>query len=327
MDALSEVLKALRLTSGVFLHGEFSAPWCIDSAPGKEDVRSILPGAEHVAIFHLVASGRCRAKLPGDPREVELASGDILIIPHGDGHRLGSDLRLPPVPAESLAQPAPDGGIATIEHGGGGERSRFVCGYLACDARLCRPLLGALPRLLTVSLATDPGAAWLINTVHHAVVESGQPRAGTEVVLARLSELLFIEALRRYVDRLEEGERGWLAGLRDRHVGRALALLHASPARHWTVDELGREVGLSRSALAERFTILIGEPPMQYLTRWRLALAARALTEEAEPVARVAAGVGYESEAAFNRAFKREFGMPPASWRRHRAAAQGTAQA
>jgi AraC-like DNA-binding protein len=319
VDALSEVLKALRLNSGVFLRAEFSAPWCIDSAPGKDDVRNILPGAEHVAIYHLVADGRCRARLPDDPEEVALETGDVLILPHGDGHRLGSDLQLNPVPAEILVLPGPDNGISTIVHGGGGERTRFVCGYLACDARLCRPLLNSLPRLLRVPLADDPGAAWLISTVHHGVEESGQRRAGTDAVLAKLSELLFLEAIRRYLESLPVGEKGWLAGLRDPYVSRALALLHREPARNWTVDELGRETGLSRSALADRFAALIGEPPMQYLTRWRLALAARALAEERAPVGRVAERVGYESEAAFNRAFKREFGLPPAAWRRHQA--------
>lgn len=168
-------------------------------------------------------------------------------------------------------------------------------------------------------LADDPGAAWLISTVHHGVEESGQRRAGTDAVLAKLSELLFLEAIRRYLESLPAGEQGWLAGLRDPYVSRALALLHREPARGWTVDELGRETGLSRSALADRFATLIGEPPMQYLTRWRLALAARALAEERAPVGRVAERVGYESEAAFNRAFKREFGLPPAAWRRHQA--------
>lgn len=320
MDALSEVLKALRLTSGVFLRAEFSAPWCIDSAPGKDEVRDILPGAEHVAIYHLVAAGSCRVRLPDDPKEVQLRSGDLLILPHGDGHRLGSDLQLAPAPAEALTWLEPAGDIVTIVHGGGGAKTRFVCGYLACDARICRPLLDALPRLLRIPLADGPAASWLIDTVHRGVEESGRPRPGTEAMLAKLSELLFLEAIRRYLESLPEDERGWLAGLRDPYVSRALALLHADPGRDWTVEQLGRETGLSRSALAERFVHLIGEPPMQYLTRWRLALAARALREERASVARIGERVGYDSEAAFNRAFKREFGMPPAVWRRLRAA-------
>jgi AraC-like DNA-binding protein len=317
MDALSAVLKALRLETGLFLEAEFTAPWCIDSAPGKDDVRHILPSAEHVAIYHLLVEGACRARLPDDGGVTELAAGDLLMFPHGDGHLLGSDLSRPPVPAEKLAQPSPTGGLARIVHGGGGARTRFVCGYLACDSRLCRPLLGALPRMLRVALGQQPGAAWILGTIQRAAEETRSPRAGTEAVLAKLSELLFVEAIRCHLESLPADQRSWLAGLRDPQVSRALRLLHGEPARAWTVEELGQEAGISRSALGERFTQLIGEPPMQYLTRWRLALAARALREGDEPVVRIAGDVGYESEAAFNRAFKREFGMPPATWRRH----------
>jgi AraC-like DNA-binding protein len=239
------------------------------------------------------------------------------MFPQGDGHRMGSDLQLVPVATGSLVQPSPEGGLAHMNHGGGGARTRFVCGYLACDSRLCQPLLGALPRMLRVPLGDGPAARWIVNTLQRGTEETRAPRAGADAVLAKLSELLFVEAIRTYIETLPEGQRGWFAGLRDAHVGRALALLHAEPARAWTVDDLGRDVGLSRSSLAERFALLIGEPPMQYLTRWRLALAARELKESRVSVLRIAEQVGYESEAAFNRAFKREFGMPPATWRRH----------
>jgi AraC-like DNA-binding protein len=319
MDALSEVLRALRLTSGIFLEAAFTAPWCIDSAPGKDDVGRLLPSAEHIAIYHLVTEGRCRARLPDESAVFDLGAGDLIMFPHGDGHLLGSDLQLAPVVAETLVRPSAEGGLAHIDYGGGGDRTRFVCGFLACDSRLCRPLLGALPRILRVQLGDGPAAAWITSTLQHGAEETRAPRAGADAVLAKLSELLFVEAIRRYIETVPAEQRNWFAGLRDPHVGRALALLHAEPARAWTVDELGREVGLSRSALAERFAELIGEPPMQYLTRWRLALAAQALREGREPITRVAERIGYESEAAFNRAFKREFGMPPAAWRRHSA--------
>ena len=315
MDALSEVLKVLRLTSGLFLEAEFTAPWCIDSAPGTEDVRHILPDAEHVSIYHLLTEGRCRAALP-DGAPVELAAGDIIMFPHGDGHRLGSDLQLAPVGAEVLVEPSAEGGLARIRHGGGGERTRFVCGFLACDKRLCRPLLGALPRMLRVELGDGPAAAWITATLRHGASETHAPRPGSEALLGRLSELLFVEAIRHYTASLPPDQLGWLAGLRDPHVGRALALLHAEPARDWEVEALAKQAGLSRSALNERFNALIGEPPMQYLTGWRLALASQALASSNDAVARVAERVGYDSEAAFNRAFKREFGIPPAAWRR-----------
>ncbi len=318
MDALSEVLRALRLEAGLFLEAEFTAPWCIDSAPGKDDVRKILPSAEHVAIYHLLVEGGCRARLPDDGAAIELVAGDVLMFPHGDGHLLGSDLSRAPVAAEKLVEPSTQGGMARIAHGGaGGGRTRFVCGYLACDSRLCRPLLGALPRMLRVPLGGRAGASWIISTVQRAAEESRAPRAGTDAVLAKLSELLFVEAIRGYIESIPDDQRSWLAGLRDPHVSRALRLLHGEPGRQWTVDDLAQEAGLSRSALAERFALLIGEPPMQYLMKWRLALAARALKEGNDTILRVADQVGYESEAAFNRAFKREFGMPPATWRRH----------
>ncbi|HEX6810713.1 MAG TPA: AraC family transcriptional regulator [Planctomycetota bacterium] len=322
MDAFSEVLKALRLESGIFLEAEFTAPWCIDSAPGKDDVLHILPSAEHVAIYHLVVEGACRARLPDGP-PVELAAGDLIMFPHGDGHMLGSDVSREPIGAETLVQPSPQGGPARITHGGGGARTRLVCGFMACDSRLCRPMLGALPGMLRVSFSGRAGASWLVSTLQHAAEESRAPRAGTDAVLAKLSELLFVEAVRCHIESIPEDQRSWLAGLRDPQVSRALQLLHGNPGRPWTVDELGREAGISRSALAERFALLIGEPPMQYLTRWRLALAARALKQGNEPILRIADDVGYESEAAFNRAFKREFGMPPATWRRHSRAASG----
>lgn len=317
MDALSEVLKALRLESGLFLEAEFTAPWCIDSAPGRDDVRHILPSAEHVAIYHLLVEGACRARLPDEEGVLDLGAGDLLMLPHGDGHLLGSDLSRRPVPAEKLAQPSATGGLARIAHGGGGARTRFVCGYLACDSRLCRPLLGALPRMLRVPLGRHAGAGWILATIQRAAEETKAPRAGTDAVLAKLSELLFVEAIRCHLESIPDDQRSWLAGLRDPQVSRALRLLHAEPGRGWTVEELGQAAGISRSALAERFTQLIGEPPMQYLTRWRLALAARALREGNDAIVRIAGDVGYESEAAFNRAFKREFGMPPATWRRH----------
>ena len=316
MDALSEVLKVLHLTSGVFLEVEFTAPWCVDSAPGTEDIAHILPEAEHVVIYHLLVEGRCRARLPGGREVLELGPGDVLMFPHGDGHCLGSDVFLSPLPASGLVEPAPEGGLMRIRHGGGGERTRFVCGFMACEKRLCKPLLDALPRMLSVSLGDDPATRWLVSALEHGANETHAPRPGSEAVMGRLSELVFVESLRKYIGALPEQELGWLAGLRDPVVGKALARLHAEPERRWEVETLARECGLSRSALGERFVALLGEPPMQYLARWRMALASRALASRNDGVAQVAAEVGYDSEAAFNRAFKREFGMPPAAWRR-----------
>jgi AraC-like DNA-binding protein len=234
-----------------------------------------------------------------------------------------ADLQLAAVTSDTLVRPAPPGGLMRIDHGGGGEETRFICGFLACNPQLCRPLLDALPRILRVPLGDGAGAQWLLDLLRHGAQAHSAPGPGSGTVMAKLAELLFVEAMRRYIASLPEGERGWLAGLRDRFVGRALALLHERPKHNWTVDELASHAGLSRSALAQRFSELIGQPPMAYLTRWRLRRAAAALKDSRRTVAALAEEYGYESEASFNRAFKREFGAPPATWRRSRA--QGAA--
>ena len=316
MDALSEVLKVLHLTSGIFLDAEFTAPWCIDSAPGIEELPNLLPAAEHVAIYHLLTEGTCRVRLSDGAEVLDLAAGDLIMFPHGDPHRMGSDVHLAPAHASSFVEPSPGGGLARVRHGGGGGRTRFICGYMACDPRLCKPLLAALPRMLRVSLGESPATSWIVGTLQHGAAETHAPQPGTEAVMGRLSELVFVEALRHYIRGLPEHQQGWLAGVRDPFIGRALALLHADPARNWEVEMLARESGISRSTLADRFVSLIGEPPMQYLAGWRLALAAQSLSKTNAAVARIAESVGYESEAAFSRAFKREFGSPPATWRR-----------
>jgi len=219
-------------------------------------------------------------------------------------------------------RPPGRGEVALVRYGGDGEKARLVCGFLACDPQLCSPILSALPPVFRINIRRSPSGEWLEQSIRHSVAEVASPRAGADVILARLSEVLFIEALRCYVEALPAEQRGWLAGLRDRYVGKGLKLLHGSCARSWTVEELAREVGCSRSILAERFTHFLGQPPIQYLTKWRLALAASQLRSIGSSLARIAEQVGYESEAAFNRAFRREFGMPPAQWRRfHRRAA------
>jgi AraC-like DNA-binding protein len=203
-----------------------------------------------------------------------------------------------------------------IAHGGGGDTTRLVCGYLACDRRLCRPVLDALPAILRVPVGTGPATVWLTSLLTLGAQESSAPRAGSDTVLAKLAELLFVEAIRRYIETMPAEQTGWLAGLRDRFVGKALGLLHEHPEHPWTVDELGAKVGLARTTLTQRFTDLVGQPPIQYLTRWRLTVAAQRLRTEPASLSRIAADIGYESQAAFNRAFKREFGMPPAAWRK-----------
>ena len=313
MDALSEVLQAIRLDGALYLDAEFTAPWCIEAGFGLHTAASQLPRSEQIAFFHVLIDGTCRARLADASDVVDLKPGDILMFPHDHLHLMGSDVSIAPAQRSAMVDKGA-GGLFRIGYGGGGAKTRFVCGYLACDPRVCRPLFSALPRMLRVSIGED--AAWLLQMLRVGVQESVAQGPGARSLLAKLAELMFVEAIRRFAALQPADQRGWLAGLRDRHVGRALALLHASPAHAWTVDSLAREVAMSRSAFAERFVELIGEPPMQYLTRWRLALAAQRLRTGNETIARVAERAGYESEAAFNRAFKREFGMPPSAWRK-----------
>jgi AraC-like DNA-binding protein len=315
MDALSDLLHTVKLNGALFLEGRFTAPWCIESHSGHES-SGMFGGLDHIVFFHIITEGGCKVRLAAGGEALEAAAGDLILMPQDDTHLLGSDLQLAPVDAHTLVRPEPPGGMLTMGYDGGGKETRLMCGFLSCDKQLSRPLLDALPRLVRVPLGDDPGAAWLMSLLQRGAKENSAPGPGSGTVLAKLAELLFVEAMRRYIDALPEQETGWLAGLRDRHVGRALTLMHGRPAHDWTVDDLAEQVGLSRSALAQRFANLLGVPPMQYLTRWRLVLAAAALRSGDRAIARVAEESGYESESAFNRAFKREFGMPPAAWRR-----------
>jgi len=318
MDALSGVLKSVRLEGAVYLNAEFTAPWCIRGRYGLERAKARLPKADHVVFFHFLTQGVARIRLAQGGDELAVAAGDLVLFPHDDLQLMGSDLHIAPVETASLSAEAisTDPEFIQLRHGGGGAVTRFVCGYLGCSRTVCRPLLEALPRLASIPMGDGEALALLRDLLRVGVRESLAPLPGAEPMLAKLAELMFIEALRRYATSLPPDRKGWLAGVRDAHVGRALALLHGDPGRTWTVDELARKVALSRSALAERFASLVGEPPMQYLMRWRLAVAARRLRSSREAVARVAERSGYESEAAFSRAFKREFGMPPAAWRK-----------
>lgn len=308
MDALSDVLHVLRLSGAVFLDAEFTAPWCVtsNSHVGRDN--------EHTVFFHWLITGSCRARLQAGGPTFEIAAGDLLMMPNDETHLMGSDLHMEPVDAGSLVKPA--NGMMRIDYGGGGEATRFVCGFLSCDKRLCRPLLDALPGMLRVPFGNDPTATWFKSLLQLGTEETSAKRPGSDTVLAKLSELLFVEAIRRYGESMPAEQTGWLAGLRDRYVGKVLTLMHQSPEQAWTMDLLASEAGLSRSALAQRFTDLIGQPPMQYLTRWRLTVAAQRLRNGHTNLATVAEQIGYDSEAAFNRAFKREFGMPPATWRK-----------
>jgi len=317
MDALSDVLRVTPLTGGVFLHAEFFAPWCIAARLGPEHCAPVLGPASDLIIYHYVVEGDVRIRVDGaDGQVVTLGPGDVALLPRNDLHLMGSDLSLPPVAGRDVTRPPKSGGLFTVHHGGTGARTQMICGFLGLASTDQNPLIATLPPLFTFNVAHGGAADWIRSTLQYGAAEVAAGRPGSETMLAKLSELLFLEAVRRYAEALPDDQTGWLAGLREPYVGRALALLHRNIARPWTVDDLGREVGLSRSALADRFISFIGVPPMHYLTNWRMQIAGQKLRHSSASLAEVAEAIGYESEAAFSRAFKKTFGAAPATWRR-----------
>jgi AraC-like DNA-binding protein len=329
-DTLSEVLRSVRLRGAVFYYVEGAPPWAAEAPPARDIAAAIMPGAEHVMEYHVVTRGSCWGAVVGQP-PVRLEEGDVIVFPHGDPHVISSAPGMrAPVDTGIYFQPRPeqlpfilmaDAGTGTTArlNGGGAEGTTVACGFFGCDARPFNPLIATLPRLLHVRAQAATGSNGISEFIRLAVAESSQKRPGGEALLERLSEMMFVEVVRRYLGELPEGQTGWLAGLRDRFVGRALALMHDRPADPWTIESLADKVGLSRSALHERFVQFVGQPPMQYLTNWRMQMASGLLTGTSVNIASIALEVGYESEAAFSRAFRRATGLPPATWRRERA--------
>jgi AraC-like DNA-binding protein len=306
---------------------EVSSPWVVEVPPATKLASMLLAGAEHVVSYHIVRRGGCWAAVRG-AAPVRLEAGDVFVVPRGDAYVMGSapDLRSTlsrHAATEFFRLMASASAPLTVTEGGGGpERAHVICGFLGCDIRSFNPVIEALPRVL--HLRRQRGTredSRLSQLVELALAESRERQHGTRCVLLRLSELLFIEVVRRYLESLTGEDRGWLAGLRDPMAGHALALLHNRPADPWSLERLAREIGVSRSSLAERFSLLVGQPPMRYLTRWRIQLACRLLRDDAAKVSAVALDVGYQSEAAFSRAFKGIVGTSPATWRRVTASA------
>jgi AraC-like DNA-binding protein len=314
MDAFSQILRVVHLVGAIFIQGRFTAPWCYRSPSAALAAPLLEPGAERVVIFHLIMEGSCVVEMAGQA-PVHLTAGDVVVFPHGDAHCMASDAGVAPAsgaPLDVVLSRRP----RTLVFGGGGSGTRLVCGYLACDARLARMLLAGLPPLVRVNVRGSDSGIWLESSVRYALAEARSPRPGGAGVLAKLAEVLFIEVLRLYMNASDDGRTGWLAGLSDRIVGAALNALHQRPAHAWTLDELARVAGTSRSVLAERFQHLVGTAPMQYLTQWRMLMAANLLSRSNAPLARIAEEVGYQTDTAFSRAFRREYGAPPAAWRR-----------
>lgn len=326
-DILSDVLQAVRLKGAVFFDVETAAPWVAEAPAARTVAPAVMPDAEHVIEYHVITSGSCWASVvDSDLAPVRLKAGDAVAFPQGDAHVLSSTPGMRGEPDFSAYKPPESAAQLPLMlnlDGGGQEKAHIVCGFLGCDSRPFNPLLESLPRILHATGSAGAGGGWMDEFTRFAVMEAKEKRAGGKGILSKLGELMFAEIVRNYVESLPLESRGWLAGLRDHHVGRALNLLHRDPAYDWTIDLLAKEVGLSRSSLAERFTEFVGTPPMHYLLKWRLQMAAAKLSDGAANIATIAAAIGYESEAAFSRAFKKHVGLPPAEWRSRRLAGNG----
>jgi AraC-like DNA-binding protein len=319
MDALSALLRVVKLSGALFYNSRCSAPWCMNAPPSIMLQPYVTPGATHIIEFHYISEGTAYVRVGEET--TPLSAGDIVMIPHGDAHIMGAGVGGALLDGKKALPAMIAGELHQSDFGGGGANTGLVCGYLACDGALIKPILAGLPRVLRVNICADPAGEWLEKTLRHAVEQAANCTPGSDVILAHLAEVLFAEVLRRYLLSLPEGRTGWLAGAGDPAVGRALAVLHHRPADCWTLDALAKEAGVSRSALTEKFTCLLGQSPMSYLADWRLELGAEALRTTSRSVQRVANDAGYESEAAFNRAFKRRFSVPPARYRREARAA------
>ena len=315
MDVLSEVLKVVKLRGALFFNAEASAPWCLDEPSSAQIAPSLKIGSGHIILYHFVLEGRAFARTL-DGHQEDLEAGDIVVIPHGDKHVLGNGLAPRPVDAVKAFAGNLKDGLKLVRFGGGGETTKLVCGYMVMDRQLGEVMLTGLPKMIKVRVTDEPSGQWLKNSIRFSVGDEGALDAGSDIVIAKLSEVLFVETLRRYVNSLPAEDKGWLAGVRDPVVGRSLALVHVDPAHNWTIAEIARRVGMSRTRLAERFQHYIGDSPMAYLTRWRLKLGAEMLATTNKSIAEIAADVGYGSEATFNRAFRRVYNVPPAQYRR-----------
>ncbi len=303
-DPLGETLHLLRLTGTLYCKTELTAPWGVD-----------LPPFEGCMMFHIVTAGRCWLEVDGtEPRLLQ--PGSLALVPHGAGHviRSGPEADAEPlfdIPVEKISDR-----YEIMRHGGGGDFTHMICGVMRFDHVAAEHLIALLPKVLQVDTWDDDEGSWLQSTLRFISREAKELRPGGETVITRLADILVIQMIRSWIDSAPEADKGWLAALRDEQVGRALTSIHREPAREWTVASLAKEVGMSRSAFSARFTDLVGESAMRYITQWRMRLARTHLRETSEPLSVVAEHLGYQSEAAFCRAFKRVFGVPPGSVRR-----------
>mgnify|MGYP001210621812 FL=1 len=337
-DTLSDLLRSVRLRGALYFHVDCTEPWVTEVPHSSVMLPAIMPESEHMMDYHVVIHGTCWAAVDGES-SIQLHKGDVIVLPHGDAHVLSSvpglrakpdvdflfNSRPPQLPF--MLHQGMERHTATVPADAQPVQTSLLCGFLGCDRRPFNPLLTTLPRVIHAPASELTGDAddWIAQFARLAAAESQRKRPGGEVVLERISEMMFVDLLRRYLERLPEDQRGWLAGLRDRYVGRVLSLMHEHPAEAWTMEQVADRVGLSRSALHERFVLFIGLTPMQYLSNWRMQIASRLLTQSSTTLASVALDAGYQSEAAFSRAFKRAVGVSPSVWRRERTVSAGGA--
>ncbi len=315
MDALSEALSAVHMTSAIFLDVEFTAPWGVSVADARKVAAVLAPAAEHVVSYHLVVEGDMLVR-DECGEELSLSAGDIVIMPRGNCHRLSGGAPSRFFDTSLVLGQLSGGEIVKFCFGGGGARTRVICGFFACRRQAADLFLAGLPAILRIGVRDDPAGGWIESSIRHLVSEAEIGRPGQSILLSRMAEALFIESIRRYMQSLPSEQTGWLVAARDPIVGRVLAHVHRESHRRWSVAELARAAGSSRSIVAGRFRALLGESPIAYLSRWRLGLAAQLLETTQRPVQDIAFEFGYESEASFNRAFKRQLGAPPARYRR-----------
>ena len=318
MDPLSDVLRSVRLVGGVFVDAQFTAPWCVTANMSAEDTVEQLAAPVQLIAYHLVVEGSLLLEIPGEPW-VQVGAGEVVLLPRNDSHVLASAPGVPAVRAGTLIQMSSEGGLGRISHGGGGPATRVICGFLGSEEGY-NPLIASLPSVLTVDLRQAASRDWIEASLRFAAGELAAGRLASSATTSRLSELMLVEAVRHYAERLGEAELGWLRGMKDPQIGRALALIHRDISASWTAEALARAVAMSRSAFMDRFAALVGTPPIRYLTQWRMQAARQQLRETTKPVRQIGHAIGSESEEAFSRAFKREFGAAPAHWRARNAA-------
>ena len=329
IDPLSDVLRTVKLTGALFFSVDASYPWGVEVPRAEEFSSIILPRAQHVVSYHIILKGAVWANIPGGA-STWLEAGDVLVFPHGDAYSMLCEPGQPPeFDAEATIgwfrdMAAGKLALVSVEGGGGEPRCEFVCGFLGCDMQPFNPVLSNLPRLLHIRRTSGKRDDLLGHLIDLTLAETHRSRTGGEAIRLRLGELIFVEVMRRYLETLPAHETGWLSGLRDPVVGKVLVMLHENPAYPWTLNELARRASVSRAALAARFTHVVGHAPMHYLTLWRMQMAARRLADSSLKVAAVGREIGYESEAAFSRAFKKTVGLSPSAWRDSAAIAGGS---